>query len=321
MIPVLLLLIGFVLLYKGADWLVRGSSALAKRMRVSDLVVGLTVVALGTSTPELFVSVVGQIEGTPQIVVGNILGSCVINIFVILGIACLLMPLAVKKGTVWREIPFTVLTVLVLGFLVNDRFIGNGDQLVLSRFDGLVLLAFFVAFIYYVVSIARGREELVGEIDLPRWGLGLSILAIVAGLAVLILGSKWVVDGAVFIARYLGVSETFIGLTIVAFGTSLPELATSAVAAYKKNAEIAVGNIVGSNIFNICLILGVSSLIRPIPFRAQSNVDLAMALLGSLILFGFMFTGKKHKLDRWEGILMLLAYAAYLAFLVTHARA
>jgi cation:H+ antiporter len=321
MISVVLLLIGFVLLYKGADWLVRGASALAKRMRVSDLVVGLTIVALGTSAPELFVSVVGQIQDTPQIVIGNILGSCVINIFVILGIASLLMPLAVKKGTVWREIPFTVLAVLVLGFLVNDRFIGNGDELTLSRFDGLVLLAFFAAFIYYVVSIARGREELAGDIDSPKWGLGLSILAVIVGLAALIVGSKWVVDGAVFIARSLGVSENFIGLTIVAFGTSLPELATSAVAAYKKNAEIAVGNIVGSNIFNICLILGISSLIRPIPFKLRSDVDLAMALLGSLILFGFMFTGKKHKLDRWEGILMLIAYAAYLIFLVVHAQA
>ncbi len=319
MLQIVLLTIGFILLYKGADWLVRGASALAKRMRVSDLVVGLTIVALGTSAPELFVSIVGQIEGTPQIVVGNIIGSCVINIFVILGIASLLMPLVVKKGTVWREIPFTVLAVLVLGFLVNDRFIGNGDALVLSRFDGLALLAFFAAFLYYVFSIARGREELVGEIELPSWGVGLSILAVIVGLAALIVGSKWVVDGAVFIARHLGVSENFIGLTIVAFGTSLPELATSAVAAYKKNAEIAVGNIVGSNIFNICLILGVSSLIRPIPFKVQSNVDLAMALLGSLFLFGFMFTGKKHKLDRWEGILMLIAYAAYLAFLIIRA--
>lgn len=319
MLQIILLVIGFTLLYKGADWLVRGASSLAKRLRVSDLVVGLTIVALGTSAPELFVSIVGQIEGTPQIVIGNIIGSCVINVFVILGIASLLMPLVVKKGTVWREIPFTVLAVLALGFLINDRFVGNGDALVLSRFDGLVLLIFFAAFLYYVFSIARGREELIGEIELPSWGVGLSILAVIVGLAALIVGSKWVVDGAVFIARYLGVSETFIGLTIVAFGTSLPELATSAVAAYKKNAEIAVGNIVGSNIFNICLILGLSSLIRPIPFKPSSNIDIGMAFLGSIFLFMFMFTGKRHRLDRWEGIMFLVIYAAYLAFLIVRA--
>ena len=320
MLQTILLIIGFVLLYKGADWLVRGASALATRMRVSDLVVGLTIVALGTSAPELFVSIVGQIEGQTEIVIGNIIGSCVINIFVILGIASLMMPLIVKKGTVWREIPFTVLAVLVLGILVNDRLIGNGDTSELSRLDGLILLAFFVAFLYYVVSIARGREGLVGEVKPPAWGLGLSILAIVVGLAALVLGSKWIVDGAVFIARWLGVSENFIGLTIVAFGTSLPELATSVVAAYKKNSEIAVGNIVGSNIFNICLILGIGALIRPIPVAFSTNVDICMALLGSLFLFVFMFTGKRHRLDRWEGILMLVIYAGYLAFLIAHAK-
>jgi len=320
MIAVLLLLIGFVLLFKGADWLVRGASELAKRLHVSDLVIGLTVVALGTSAPELFVSVVGSIEGTSEIVIGNIVGSCVINIFVILGIACLLMPLTVKKGTVWKEIPFTVLAVLILGFLANDRFIGNGDVSVLSRLDGLVLLIFFVAFMYYVFSIARRSEAIPADVRLPGWGLWISIIAVVGGLAALILGSKWVVEGAVFIARSLGVSESFIGLTIVALGTSLPELATSVVAAYRHNSEIAVGNIVGSNIFNICLILGLSAVIRPLPFMPSSNIDIGMAFLGSLVLFIAMFTGKRHRLDRWEGILMLLIYAAYLAFLIMHAQ-
>jgi len=280
----------------------------------------LTVVALGTSAPELFVSVVGQIQGNSQIVIGNIIGSCVINVFVILGIASLLMPLVVKRGTVWKEIPFTVLAVLILGFLANDGLIGSGNGPVLSRFDGLILLIFFVAFMYYVFSIARGSEQLVGDVHPPRWGLGLSILAIAIGLAALVLGSKWIVDGAIFIARYLGVSETFIGLTIVAFGTSLPELATTVVAACKKNSEIAVGNIVGSNIFNICLILGIGSLIRPIPFESSMNIDIGMALLGTLFLFVFMFTGKKHRLDRWEGILMLVIYALYLAYLISRAK-
>ena len=321
MLEALLLIIGFALLYKGADWLVRGASALAKRMRVSDLVVGLTIVALGTSAPELFVSVVGQIQGSSQIVIGNIIGSCVINVFVILGLASLMMPLVAKRGTVLREIPFTVFAVLILAFLANDRIVGTGDAMVLSRFDGLVLLVFFAAFLYYVFSIARGSEELAGDVHPPEWSLGLSILAIVVGLGALILGSKWIVDGAVFIARWLGVGETFIGLTIVAFGTSLPELATSVVAAYRKNSEIAVGNIVGSNIFNICLILGIGALIRPIPMEFSTNVDIGMALLGSLFLFAFMFTGRRHRLDRWEGILMLAIYAGYLAFLIAHSRA
>ncbi len=320
MISVIFLLVGFVLLYKGADWMVQGASALAKRMRVSDLVVGLTIVALGTSAPELFVSVIGSIKGTPDIVVGNIVGSCVINTFVILGVASLLMPLSVKKGTVWKEIPFTVLAVLVLWFLVSDKLTGTGDMAILSRTDGLILLVFFLAFMYYVFSIARGSEAIVGEVHPPRWGVAVSLIAVVVGLAALVLGSKWVVDGAVTIARYLGVSENFIGLTIVALGTSLPELATSAVAAYKHNAEIAVGNIVGSNIFNICLVLGASAVVRPIPFRSSSNVDIGMALLGSLMLFVFMFTGKRHRLDRWEGVLMLVIYAVYVSFLMMHAR-
>jgi cation:H+ antiporter len=321
MLEMLLLVIGFFLLFKGADWLVRGASALANRLRVSDLVIGLTVVALGTSAPELFVSVMGSVKGTSEIVIGNIVGSCVINVFVILGIASLLMPLSVKKGTVWREIPFTVLAVLVLWFLVSDKLVGSGDGALLSRTDGFILLTFFAAFMYYVFTIARGSDKLVGDLVPPKWGILFSILAVFGGLAALILGSKWVVDGAVSIATAFGISETFIGLTIVALGTSLPELATSVVAAYKKNSEIAVGNIVGSNIFNICFILGLSAVIRPLQVQASSNIDIGMALLGSLFLFIFMFTGKRHRLDRWEGVLMLVLYSAYLAFLIMHARA
>ncbi len=320
MIPTILLIIGFVLLYKGADWLVRGSSSIAKRMHISDFVVGLTIVALGTSIPEFFVSVIGSVQGTTQIVVGNIVGSNVINVFVILGIASLLMPLTVKKGTVWREIPFTLLAALILGFLANDSIFNYPKQSTLSRLDGIVLLIFFLAFMYYVFSIARRKEERADEIGAHPYSLLITIIAVVGGLAALFVGAKWVIDGAVFLARWMGVSESFIGLTIVAMGTSLPELATSVVAAYKKNAEIAVGNIVGSNIFNICLILGISSVIRPIPFFPKANVDIGMALLGSIFLFIFMFTGKRRKIDRWEGILFLILYSSYLTFLIMTAR-
>ncbi|MFH1830417.1 MAG: calcium/sodium antiporter [Pseudomonadota bacterium] len=319
MISSILLIIGFILLYKGADWLVQGSSSLAARMRVSDFVVGLTIVALGTSVPELFVSVIGSVQGTSEIVVGNIIGSNVINIFVILGIASLLMPLTVTKGTVWKEIPFTLFAMLILAFLVNDTFLNHSTQSMLSRVDGFVLLLFFIAFMYYAFSIARKKDVTTESPRAHTYSLWISILAIASGLALLLVGAKWVIDGAVYLARALGVSESFIGLTIVAGGTSLPELATSIVAAYKKNAEIAVGNIVGSNIFNICFILGISSLIRPIPFQPKSNVDIGMALLGSIFLFVFMFTGKKHRLDKWEGILFLIIYLGYLSFLIMKA--
>ena len=317
-LTLLLMLVGFFLLYKGADLLVDGSTSIAARLGVSDFIVGMTIVAFGTSLPELFVSVIGSIEGQTDIVAGNVIGSCTINIFVILGLAAVIFPLAVKKGAVWKEIPFTLFAILLLALLANDWFRGSGGVSTISRVDGIVLLALFVLFLIYAFSVVRDRAER-DESIMSHLGMSRASVYIVLGLVGLALGARWVIDGAVYVATMLGVSQKFIALTIVAGGTSLPELAASAVAAYKKNAEIAVGNIVGSNIFNIMLVLGVGAVIRPIPFPRSGNIDIAMATLGSVLLFIFMFTGKRHKLDRWEGIMFLGMYAAYLAFLINQA--
>jgi cation:H+ antiporter len=312
----ILLIAGFVLLVKGADWLVDGATSVGRRLHISDLVIGLTVVAFGTSTPELFVNLIASLHGNAAIAIGNVVGSNIANVFLILGIASVIYPLAVGKGTVWKEIPLGLLAVLALGIMANDRFLDGAEHSVLTRIDGLVLLCFFVIFLCYTAGIAKrieGMEEVVPQkhLRLPK-----SILFIAAGLAGLILGSRWVVSSAVYIADQAGVSESLIGLTIVAVGTSLPELATSAVAAYKKNVEIAVGNVVGSNIFNIFFILGVSSVVKPLPFSTTNNVDISMAILAGLLLFVCMFTGRKRLLDRWEGVVFLAIYAGYIAYLI-----
>jgi len=313
---ILLVLVGFVLVIKGADLLVDGACALARKLSVSDLMIGLTVVAFGTSLPELAVNVFAGLKGSTDIAIGNILGSNIANILLILGISGIIYPLIVTKGTVWKEIPLSLLAALLLGILANDRLIDNAESSTLTRTDGLVLLSFFVIFIYYTLGIAKRIEGSEALYPLKERSIKKISIMIVAGLLALISGGKLVVDGAVDLATALGISQSTIGLTIVAVGTSLPELATSAMAAYKKNPEIAVGNIVGSNIFNIFFILGITSLIRPLPFAAKRNLDIGVLILANILLFLFMFTGKKRKLDRWEAALFLVIYSAYILFLI-----
>lgn len=312
----LLFIVGFVILIKGAELLVDGASAIAGRFNISDLVIGLTVVAFGTSTPELFVNIIASAKGNTEIAIGNVLGSNICNILLILGISTIIFPLSVSKGTVWKEIPFSLLAVIVLGLMANDQMIDGAGSSLLTRTDGLVLLAFFTIFLYYSFSIAKEVEGLDEHIPAQTTGIARSFLLVITGLIGLTLGGKWIVDGAVILAKSLGMSESLVGLTIVAVGTSLPELATSAMAAYKKNVEIAVGNVVGSNIFNIFFVLGISATIRPLPFETRSNRDIGVAALASLLLFLFMFTGKKRSLDRWEGIVFLFLYGGYIAFLI-----
>lgn len=315
-IPYVLFIIGFVLLIKGADLLVDGASSIAARLNVSDLVIGLTVVAFGTSTPELFVNIIASAKGNTDIAIGNVLGSNIANIFLILGVSSIIYPLSVTKGTVWKEIPFSLLAALVLGFMANDRLIDKGDVSFLTRIDGLILLSFFTIFLYYSYGIAREIEGMAQHVRMEIKGMAKSLLLIGGGLAGLTLGGKWIVDGAIVITKNFGMSESLIGLTIVAVGTSLPELATSAMAAYRRNAEIAVGNVVGSNIFNVFFVLGISSIIKPLPFQIKNNLDIGAVCLSSLLLFLFMFTGKKRSLDRWEGAVFLVLYTAYVVFLV-----
>ncbi|NIP24208.1 MAG: calcium/sodium antiporter [Phycisphaerae bacterium] len=311
-----LLIIGFVLLIKGASFLVDGAASLGRRLNVSDLVIGLTVVAFGTSTPELFVNIFASIKGNTDIAIGNILGSNIANIFLILGISAVIFPLAVRKGTVWKEIPLSLLAALLLGVMANDRLIDKSSVSVLTRIDGIVFISFFIIFIYYSVSIAKRIEGIDEQLSRKQYGLLKSFLLTIGGLIGLGIGGNLIVDSAAYIASKLGISESLIGLTVVAVGTSLPELATSAVAAYKKNVEIAVGNVVGSNIFNIFFVLGLSSIIKPLPFQAGGNIDISVVILASLLLFICMFTGKKHSLDRWEGIVLIILYCSYIAFLI-----
>ncbi|MFZ7112690.1 MAG: calcium/sodium antiporter [Desulfatiglandales bacterium] len=307
--------VGFVFLIKGADFLVDGASSIARRMNVSDLVIGLTVVAFGTSTPELFVNIVASLKGSADIAIGNILGSNISNIFLILGVSSLIHPLTVGKGTVWKEIPLSLMAAILLGLMANDRWIDKATVSALTRVDGLVFIAFFVVFLYYSFSIAKRVEGMEEHIP-PGHGWRKSLLLVVIGLAGLGLGGKWIVDGAIHMALSLGMSESLVGLTIVAVGTSLPELATSAVAAYRKNVEIAVGNVVGSNIFNIFFVLGISSTIKPLPFHPKSNIDIGVVILASLFLFTSMFTGGRRRMDRWEGALFVLFYMLYIVFLI-----
>jgi len=315
MLRYLLFALGFLVLIKGADWLVDGASAIAKRFHVSNLAIGLTVVAFGTSTPELFVNIVASAEGNTGIAVGNVLGSTTSNILLILGVSAIIYPLSVSKGTVWKEIPLGLLAAIVLGLMANDSIIDGSGASGLSRSDGLVLLSFFAIFLYYSFNIATTVEGMQDLPDRPR-GLGASIVLVATGLTGLTLGGKWIVDGAVALAICLGLSEAKVGLTVVAIGTSLPELATSAVAAYKRNVDIAVGNVVGSNIFNLFLVLGISSAIKPLPFQTDRNLDLGVVVFASLLLFFFMFTGKRRSLDRWEGAVFVVLYAAYIFMLV-----
>ena len=318
MLTYLFLAIGFIFLIKGADLLVDGAASIARRLKVSDLVIGLTVVAFGTSTPELFVNLIASFKGNSDIAIGNVLGSNIANIFLILGISSIIYPLAVTKGTVWKEIPFSLLAAVVLLFAANDQILDHAGASALTRIDGLIFFCFFTIFIYYTFSIATRVEGMDEHVTARQLGRLRSLSYIIAGLAGLIIGGKWIVDGAIALAAKLGMSESLIGLTIVAVGTSLPELATSAVAAYKKNVEIAVGNVVGSNIFNIFFVLGISAAIRPLPFQFKNNLDLAAVILSSLMLFLFMFTGKKRSLDRWEGIVCLLLYISYITFLIVN---
>jgi len=313
-IDYLLFLPGFYLLIKGADILVDGASSLAKRLKVSDLVIGLTIVAFGTSAPELAVNISASYKGQTGIAISNVLGSNIANILLILGVSSIIRNVTVKENTVWKEIPFSLLAAIIVFLQANDVFFGAGTKNQISRNDGLEMLAFFIIFLYYIFSIAKEENIFEDEIPKLQLSLGKSIIYIIIGLILLPLGSDWVVNGAVRVAKFFGISEAYIGLTIVAIGTSLPEMATSIVAAYKKNSDISIGNVVGSNIFNVFLILGTSSVIRPLEFSTKNNVDVVMTVLASLILFFSLFVGKKHEVERSQGILFLLIYIIYLIF-------
>lgn len=313
LIQIFLLIVGLVLLIKGAGWLVDGATALAKRYRVSDLAIGLTIVAFGTSAPELVVNTFASFQNHQDIVFGNVIGSNNFNLFIILGIAGLIAPLTVQSSTVWKEIPLSFFAIVVLFVLAND-FLSNDDK-ILTRFDGLILLLLFLFFLFYVFKQLKTDTSESNGIELNYTTLKIWSL-ITVGLSCLVFGGRLVVINAVEIATSLGMSEKVIGLTIVAAGTSLPEMATSIIAAMKKNTDIAVGNIIGSNIFNIFFILASSSIIRPIAYDSSFNIDLYMLAGGTAFLFIAMFTGLRKKLDRWEAGILLFSYVGYMTYLI-----
>lgn len=313
LIEIGLLILGLILLLKGADWLVDGASTLAKRYKVSDLAIGLTIVAFGTSAPELVVNGFASAQNHHDIVFGNVIGSNNFNLFVILGIVGLIMPLRVQSSTIWKEIPLSFVALLFLFVLVNDFL--TGGVFTLSRVEGGFLLLLFVGFIFYIYTQLKSDPEAI-EVEEKSLSKQKQWAFIVFGLASLVIGGKLVVDNAIDLASDLGVSEKIIGLTIVAAGTSLPELATSLVAALKGKNDIAVGNIVGSNIFNILLILGVSSLINPIQYEPRFNSDLYFLAGGTLFLFIAMFIGKKRVLERWQAAVLILAFISYSFYLI-----
>lgn len=308
-----LIVLGFVLLIKGADWLVSGSTLLAKKNKIPDLAIGLTIVAFGTSAPELVVNTVASFENHSDIVLGNIIGSNNFNLFMILGIVGLIYPITVQSSTVWKEIPISFVAALIMLVLANG-FLFN--EMGLSRLDACVLILLFFLFLFYIYKQMKtdtlsDETIIITASQYKIWGF------IIIGFIGLVIGGKLIVDNAVTIASDLGVSEKIIGLTIIAAGTSLPELMTSVVAAIKKNSDIAIGNIIGSNIFNILLILSVSSFVRPISYSTAFNTDIYLLLGGTLFLFLAMFIGKKKTLDRWKAALLLLVFIGYTAYLVS----
>lgn len=365
-----LFILGFVLIIKGADFLIQGSSSLASKMGISPMIIGLTVVAFGTSVPELVINVFSALSAeTIDIALGNIVGSCVSNFLLILGLTAAIFPLKVKVSTVWKELPFSLFAVGLLFVMANDIFFDNARESVLGRIDGIVLLSFFGIFLYCIIAEAmKDRKEhqketrrleeekytrrleegsITGKLiegdntektgnnetgdeksDVKDRGDkdnkegedqekgSVMALKIFAGLIALCFGGKWIVDGAVVIATKFGMSKFLISATIVAVGSSLPELVTSLVAAYKKEPDLSVGNIVGSNIFNILWVLGVTCLIRPIPVPLDINVDFIFLMLITVYLFLFMFVGKKYKLERWQGISFTIMYVFYIIYII-----
>ena len=307
---IVLLLVGLGLIVLGANWLVEGASSIARKAGVSEFVIGLTIVGFGTSCPELVVSLTGALEGNADIAVGNVIGSNIFNVLFILGLTALFSPVSMTSENRKGDIPLALcVTVLFLAFGMNHTLLGIGADNGLQRWEGALFLLIFAG--YIVHSFKNGKpssEEGASGPSKPVW---LAVLLVVAGLAGLIFGGDMFVDNATLLARDLGVSDKFIAVTVLAGGTSLPELATSLVAAIKGRDQLALGNILGSNVFNILLILGSSALITPLSFASVTLVDAAVLLSAMLLLLIWAYSGRREQIDRWEGLLMLLLFGAY----------
>ena len=312
----LLLLIGFVLLIKGADYFVKGASSIANALRISPLLIGLTIVAFGTSSPEATVSMVAAFEGNAGVAIGNVIGSNIFNITFVVGLTAFLYPLRVENETVRKEIPFTLLAGVALLILISDVALQSISENFITRSDGFILLLFFVVFLYYIFEVARrDRKKTPSDTsnqDASSWGK--NIVFTIGGLAAIIFGGDLVVDGATKIAISLGMSETLVGLTIIAIGTSLPELITSVTAAIKRQSEIALGNIVGSNIFNIFFVLGAASVISPLAVDTKIFIDIFLMLLLTVVLL--VFSRTNFKIGKLEGMILAVGYILYMIYII-----
>lgn len=315
MVDILVLIVGFVALIFGANKLVDAASGLAAKFGIPNIVIGLTIVAFGTSAPELVVNVIAAINENTEMVLGNVLGSNIFNVLGILGISAMIYPLAVKSNTTWYEIPLSLLAAFVVLVITADIFLDPSHQNIISRSDAILLLLFFTIFLVYNIAVSKS-ETTDEKTDVSIQKTSIAILFIFIGLGGLVLGGHLIVQSATSIAQILGLSERVIGLTIVSIGTSLPELATSIVAVRKKNVDIAIGNVVGSNIFNIFFVLGVSAVVTPVLVNSISFIDIVMNIFAGMLLFLFVFTGKYRSIERWEGIVLIGVYLGYLIYLV-----
>lgn len=312
-LSIVILIVGFVVLIKGADLFVDSASSLAENFNLSKMLIALTIVAFGTSAPEFAVSIKSMLSNSGDIVLGNVIGSNILNILLILGVASLIHPLTVKSATVRKELPITIMMTTLLVVLISDMFLSSSVTNILTRSDGIIICLFFLVFIYYLASVMRNKKE--EDNEEAKYGILKSILFTIIGIACLVLGSNAVVDSATDIARVLGISERMISLTIIALGTSLPELVTSVIATKKGEYDIAIGNVVGSNIFNIGIVLGLPiAIFGSISKITFNSVDLVVLLLSAILLF--IYSLKDHKLSRKEGISFLVIFVIYYSFVI-----
>lgn len=315
---ILLLILGLVLIVKGADWLTTGASDVARKFNVSELIIGLTIVGIGTSTPELVVSSISAIDGLSEIAVGNVVGSNIANVLLILGVTAMIKPFAVDRQVVGKDIPWSILAATLLFIVASGTIISNQETNIISRQSGLVLLCIMITFLYYTLLVAKknpsSQDTSNEQANIKPQPIWKSILFIIIGLAGLIFGGDFFVDSASNIALALGVSQSIVGLTIVAIGTSTPELATSVAAALKGKTDMAIGNVVGSSIFNIFFILGICATITPLEMGGITTIDLIVQLACSLLIWFFARTS--YKISRAEGVLLTMAYIGYVAYLI-----
>ncbi|MBR3121834.1 calcium/sodium antiporter [Candidatus Saccharibacteria bacterium] len=320
-LPIVLLIIGFVILIKGADWLIDGASSIATHFRVSKTLIGLTIIAFGTSAPELAVSLSSLASGSTDMLLGNVIGSNIINVLLLLGVGALIYPIKVNKDTTRKEIPILLLISTALVVLFLDTSLNSAADNSITRSDAIICLLFFAIFLYYLIVMAiKNREMSSRKKEKPKYKLGIAFIMTLIGLAGLVGGSQLVVNSATEIAHGIGVTDRIIALTVIAIGTSLPELVTTIVAAHKKETDLVVGNIIGSNIFNICIVMGIPvAIFGAITPESFQIIDLVMLILSAVLLF--VMTRRDEKITRAEGALMLLVFAIYYGYIVFEALA